>query len=160
MGRFGILQGFRPDNQENFTPMGAALLKRRAFYVLERNIDRGRNETPDNPRRCAPFGAASAKAEAMEGLGKKSYIVRTESRLIQPEEKCRKNEKSIHSPLIKEGRFHFPYAKQTEDPRKTPLTPTKKYSKIEIALRGTCALCERKVTAKKLTPHSACFIGF
>ena len=40
------------------------------------NIDRGRNETPDNPRRCAPFGAASAFAEAMEGLGKN--IVRTE----------------------------------------------------------------------------------
>ena len=57
-------------------PRGAALLKRRALYVLERNIDRGRNVTPDNPRRCAPFGAASAFAEAMEGLGKN--IARTE----------------------------------------------------------------------------------
>ena len=36
----------------------------------------GRNVPPDNPRRCAPFGAASAFAEAMEGLGKN--IVRTE----------------------------------------------------------------------------------
>lgn len=62
------MRGFRPDNQEDFTPMGAALLKRRALYVLERNIDRGRNETPDNTGRSAPFGAASAFAEAMEGL--------------------------------------------------------------------------------------------
>ena len=68
MGRFGILRGFRPDNQEDFTPKGAALLKRRALYVLERNIDRGRNETPDNTGRSAPFGAASAFAEAVEGL--------------------------------------------------------------------------------------------
>ena len=158
MGRFGILRGFRPDNQENFTPMGAALLKRRALYILERNIDRGRNETPDNPRRCAPFGAASAFAEAMEGLGKN--IVRTEDPSHTTGGKGPKKQKSVLSPLIKEGRFHFSYAKQTEDQRKTPLTPTKKYSKIGNALRGTCALCERKVTAKKLTPHSACFIGF
>ena len=75
-------------------PRGAALLKRRALYVLERNIDRGRNVTPDNPRRCAPFGAASEKAEAMEGLGKKSYIVRTESRLIQPEGRAEKTKKA------------------------------------------------------------------
>lgn len=68
--------------------------------------------------------------------------------------------KNVHSPLKKEGRFHFPSTKQTEDRRKTPLTPTEKYSKIEIALRGTGTLCERKVTAKKLTPHSVCFIGF
>lgn len=32
------------------------------------NIERGRNETPDNTGRSAPFGAASAFAEAMEGL--------------------------------------------------------------------------------------------
>ena len=55
------------------------------------NIDRGRNETPDNPRRCAPFGAASAFAEAMEGLGKN--IVRTENRLKQPASEYPKKEK-------------------------------------------------------------------
>ena len=57
-------------------PWGQLSLKGELYMFWKGILTGGRNVTPDNPRRCAPFGAASAFAEAMEGLGKN--IARTE----------------------------------------------------------------------------------
>ena len=50
-------------------PQGGSSPSKESFICIGKEILKGgKNETPDNTGRSAPFGAASAFAEAMEGL--------------------------------------------------------------------------------------------